>query len=206
MDVKIKICGLFRQEDIEAVNEAQPDYIGFVFAKSRRQVSADAAKLLKSKLSKEIKAVGVFVDPSEEEVIRLFDDGVIDLAQLHGKEDNSFVELLKKETGHKIIKAVKVECTEDILTAQAIPADYLLLDHGTGGTGEAFDWNLVQGCRKPFFLAGGIDLNNLEQAIRTVRPYAVDLSSGAETDGLKDRTKIIEIVRKTRRIQAETKI
>jgi phosphoribosylanthranilate isomerase len=204
MDVKIKICGLFRKEDIEAVNEAQPDFIGFVFAKSRRQVSADQAKTLKRELLPGIRAVGVFVDPSADEVIRLLEDGVIDLAQLHGYEDNHFVEFLKHETGRQIIKAVKVERTEDIQAAQAIPADYLLLDHGAGGTGKAFDWSLVQGCQKPFFLAGGIDLNNVEEAIRMVKPYAVDLSSGVETNGLKDRGKIIEIVRKVRQIQVES--
>ena len=202
--MKVKICGLFRPEDIFAVNEAQPDYVGFVFAKSRRQVSAETAKVMKQNLIRGIKAVGVFVNAPLDEVIRLLEGGVIDLAQLHGDEDEMYVERLKRKTDCQIIKAVRVEQTEDILSAQASPADFLLLDHGAGGTGESFDWSLIRACKKPFFLAGGIHTGNVELAIETGMPYAVDLSSGVESDGVKDRDKIIEIVKKVRRVQAGT--
>lgn len=199
--IKIKICGLLRPEDIEYVNEALPDYIGFVFARSRRQVTEEQAELLKKSLDKRIHAVGVFVNAPMEDAVGLLENGVIDIAQLHGNEDEAYVEELKSKTRCPVIKAVKVESTEDILTMQNNPADYLLLDHGAGGTGEAFDWSLASDCRKPFFLAGGIHAGNVENALEKLSPYAIDLSSGVETDGVKDREKIIEIVRRVRNVE-----
>jgi len=198
--MRIKICGLFRPEDIEYVNESLPDYVGFVFTKSRRQVSPAQAEKLKKNLDQRIKAVGVFVNAPLEDAAELLKSGVIDLAQLHGSEDKEYIMRLKDQTGSRIIKAVRVETAEDILAAQSSPADFLLLDHGAGGTGIAFDWSLVPECGKPFFLAGGIHAGNLGQAVRAGRPFAVDISSGAETDGVKDRDKILEIVRRVRNV------
>ncbi|HVI42863.1 MAG TPA: phosphoribosylanthranilate isomerase [Anaerovoracaceae bacterium] len=198
--MKIKICGLFRPEDIEYVNEALPDYIGFVFAKSRRQVTAEQAGTLRKNLNTDIQTVGVFVNAPMDEAVSLLKSGVIDIAQLHGSEDEEYMMRLKSETNCQIIKAIRVERAEDILNAQNSPADFLLLDHGTGGTGEAFDWKLIREYRKPYFLAGGIHAGNIKQAMKSGKPFAIDLSSGVETDGVKDKDKILEIVRRIRNV------
>ncbi|MDR3539656.1 MAG: phosphoribosylanthranilate isomerase [Desulfosporosinus sp.] len=194
--MKIKICGLFRDCDIDSVNEAKPDFIGFVFAKSRRQVSERWAEAMRPKLRPEITPVGVFVNEPLANVAKLLNANTIELAQLHGNEDENYIEALKSQTNKPIIKAVRVLSQEDIEAAQHTVADFLLLDNGTGGTGESFDWSLVRKVSKPFFLAGGLKVNNIKQAIVATSPYAVDLSSGVETDGLKDRNKILEIVRR----------
>lgn len=196
--MKVKICGLFRDCDIDYVNEALPDYIGFVFAKSRRQVSAEWAEVRRPRLRSEITPVGVFVNESLENVAKHLNNNIIEMAQLHGAETEKYIQDLKALTNKPIIKAVRVLSEEDIETAQHSLADYLLLDNGAGGTGQSFDWSLVSQVKKPFFLAGGLKAGNLEQAIAATNPYAVDLSSGVETDGLKDRKKILEIVRRIR--------
>ena len=198
--MKIKLCGLSRKEDIDYVNEALPDYIGFVFAKSRRQVTPEQAESLKRNLDPKIQIVGVFVNAPMEEIADLLKKGIIHIPQLHGSENDEYIRSLKTLVPCTVIKAIKVETAEDILLAQASPADYLLLDHGAGGTGEAFDWSLVQECDKPYFLAGGIHAGNVEQAVRTGNPYGIDLSSGVETHGVKDRDKILEIVRRIRNV------
>ena len=199
---KIKICGLFRDCDIDYVNEAIPDFIGFVFAKSRRQVSEGWAETMRPRLRSEITPVGVFVNHPLTKVARLLNDNIIAMAQLHGDENETYIRQLKTLTNKPIIKAVRVLSQQDIEGAQLTAADFLLLDNGTGGTGESFDWSLVSKAKKqkqkPFFLAGGLKTDNLEQAISATSPYAVDLSSGVETDGMKDREKIIEIVRRMR--------
>lgn len=195
---KIKICGLFRDCDIDYVNEAMPDFIGFVFAKSRRQVSTVWAEAMRPRLKSEITPVGVFVNESLAKVAQLLNDSIIEIAQLHGEETEQYIKALKSLTNKPIIKAVRVLSQEDIEAAQHTVADFLLLDNGTGGTGESFDWSLVSQMKKPFFLAGGLKADNIEQAIAATNPYAVDLSSGVETGGMKDRDKILEIVRRMR--------
>ena len=197
---KIKICGLFRDCDIDYVNEAMPDFIGFVFAKSRRQVSTVWAEAMRPRLKSEITPVGVFVNQSLAKVAQLLNDNIIEIAQLHGDENENYIQKLKTLTNKPIIKAVRVLSQQDIEGAQHTAADFLLLDNGTGGTGESFDWSLVSKDKKqkPFFLAGWLKADNLEQAIAATSPYAVDLSSGVETDGMKDRAKILEIVRRMR--------
>ena len=186
---KIKICGLSRFSDILAVNQAGPDYIGFVFAKSSRQVSADKARQLKSELDTRIKAVGVFVNAPLEEILYLTGQGngrepVIDMIQLHGDEDSSYIRKLKDHTDLPVIKALRVRDTEQILRAQELPCEYLLLDTYTanayGGAGAGFDWSMIPELTKPFFLAGGISTDNLVQAA-SCQPYCIDVSSGAET-------------------------
>lgn len=201
MKTKIKICGLRRREDILAVNEARPDYCGFIieFPKSFRSVTADKVRELVKDLSPEIKGVGVFVNAPVEFVSGLLNDGTLALAQLHGQEDEAYIRELKKLTDKPIIKAFSVKTSEDIEKALQSPADYILLDQGSGGTGMTFDWSLIPKIERPFFLAGGIGAENLEQAIREIRPYAVDLSSSVETDKWKDPEKIwnvVDIVRK----------
>ena len=201
MKTKIKICGLRRREDILAVNEARPDYCGFIieFPKSFRSVTADKVRELVKDLSPEIKGVGVFVNAPVEFVSGLLNEGTLALAQLHGQEDEAYIRELKKLTDKPIIKAFSVKTSEDIEKALQSPADYILLDQGSGGTGMTFDWSLIPKIERPFFLAGGIGAENLEQAIREIRPYAVDLSSSVETDKWKDSEKIrnvVDIVRK----------
>lgn len=198
---KIKICGLRRREDILAVNEAKPDYCGFIveFPRSFRSVTADQVRELVKELAPEIQPVGVFVNAPMELVRSLLDDGTLALAQLHGQENESYIRELKTYTDKPIIKAFSIKTAEDIEKALQSPADYILLDQGGGGTGKTFDWSLIPEIQRPFFLAGGIGAANLEQAIREIHPYAVDLSSSVETEKWKDPTKIrqvVDIVRK----------
>ena len=194
---KIKLCGLSRICDIEAANRLKPEYIGFVFLpKSKRYVTYEKAKELKSLLSPDIKVVGVFVDESAEIVARLLNDGTIDIAQLHGGED--YISRLRKLTGKPIIKAFRIESEEDIARAEKSSADHILLDSGMG-TGKVFDWSLIQSIKRPYFLAGGLDCDNVGEAIKKLRPYAVDVSSGIETNGLKDKEKMAAFVAKVRK-------
>lgn len=187
---KIKFCGLTRTGDIEAANELKPDYIGFVFwPKSKRAVTAGEAKILKSKLDPSIKSVGVFVDEDMEAVKTLLDGGIIDIAQLHGHEDEDYINGLKKASGKPVIKAFRIRSEEDIRKAEASPADLVLLDAGMGD-GVTFDWSLIKNAGRPYFLAGGLDPDNAADAVRTLHPYALDVSSGIETDGLKDTNKM----------------
>lgn len=201
--VKIKICGLSRTEDILAVNRLNPDYIGFVFAPSRRQVSVREASEMKKLLSPKISAVGVFVNSSVDEIMKIVDSNIIDMIQLHGEQDPGMIEAFKQRTQVPVIQAVRVQNTQDIIQSQNLPCDYLLFDTYQagmyGGSGQQFDWSLIPRQIKPFFLAGGLDLPNLEQAAAT-GAYSLDLSSSVETDGFKDVKKIEKILEKIRSI------
>lgn len=196
--MKIKLCGMFRDCDIDFANEARPDYIGFIldFPKSHRNIGRETAQRLRSRLSPEIKAVGVFVNSPETTCAEYANCGIIDVIQLHGQEDADYIRRLRGLTGAPIIKAAKIRTPEDIRSVQALGADYVLLDNGTG-TGEMFDHSLLSGAeiRQPFFLAGGLTPDNLRQAAEDIRPYCVDLSSGVETDKHKDRDKMLAAVR-----------
>lgn len=194
---KIKICGLSRKEDIDAVNRLKPDYIGFVFAKSKRQVDFETASILKKSLSKDILSVGVFVNADISEIADLSKQGVIDLIQLHGDESEEYILSLRKLAKAPIIKAAAVSCKEDVLQKNDSAADYLLLDAGKGGTGKSFDWNLTKYCRKPYFLAGGINTDNISRAL-SLKPFCIDASSGAETNGIKDEDKISALIKSVR--------
>ena len=200
---KIKICGLKRPEDITYVNEAKPDYCGFIieFPSSFRSVTADEVRELVKELDPEIRPVGVFVNAPMELVRTLLDDGTLALAQLHGQEDESYIRELKTYTDKLIIKAFSIKTAEDIEKALQSPADYILLDQGGGGTGKTFDWSLIPELQRPFFLAGGIGTSNLGQAIREIHPYAVDLSSSVETEKRKDPMKIRQVVDIVREIK-----
>lgn len=199
---KIKICGLRRREDILAVNEARPDYCGFIieFPKSFRSVTAEKVRELVKDLSPEIQPVGVFVNAPMELVTGLLNDGTLAAAQLHGQEEEAYIRELKQLSDKPIIKAFSVKTTEDIEKAFQSSADYILLDQGSGGTGKTFDWSLIPKIERPFFLAGGIGAENLEQAIREIHPHAVDLSSSVETEKWKDPEKIRQVVDIVRRI------
>lgn len=201
--MKIKLCGMFRDCDINYANEAKPDYVGFIldFPKSHRNIDAETARRLRSRLDTGIKAVGVFVNSPETTCAEYANCDIIDVIQLHGDEDADFIRRLRELTSAPIIKAAKIRTPEDIGRVQALGADYVLLDNGTG-TGEMFDHSLLDGAeiRQPFFLAGGLTPENLRQAAESVRPYCVDLSSGVETDRFKDREKMLEAVRVIREL------
>lgn len=194
--VKIKICGLKRFEDIEMVNRYKPDYIGFVFADTKRKVSHELARQLKDKLDPEITSVGVFVDAPKEEIIELFEKGTIEIAQLHGLENEDYIKDLKAMTDNKliVINAIEMSKDTDLLEYDSSNADYLLLDSGKG-SGKTFDWRLIRkDLKKDFFLAGGLNKDNITQAIEEFEPYAVDLSSSLEVNGFKNEDKIKEIM------------
>jgi phosphoribosylanthranilate isomerase len=201
MSSKIKICGLSRQQDIEYANRVHPDYIGFVFyEKSRRRIDRAKAVELKKNLLPEILAVGVFVDAPCEEIIGLLEDGVIDIAQLHGEESEEDIRYIQAVTHKPVIKAVKVRDRYDVEAWLDSAADDLLFDSGMG-SGVAFDWSLMDGVERDFFLAGGLHEGNLAQALERLAPYAVDLSSGVETEGTKDFEKmraVTDLVRGSR--------
>jgi len=193
-NVKIKICGLFREDDYVTVNKTLPDFIGFVFTKSRRMVDFQLAQKIGHKLDPKIKKVGVFVDEKIENILRLYEAEIIDMVQLHGNEDENYIEKLKSACKIEVIKAVKAGSK----TVLAKNADYILFDTPDkilpGGTGRTFDWRLIPEINKPIFLAGGLNAGNIKEAINSVSPFAIDISSGAETNGHKDFQKISEIV------------
>ena len=196
---RIKLCGLFRPCDIEAANRLRPEYIGFVFAeKSRRYISYEKAAELKALLSPQIKSVGVFVDEKPERIADLFNKGVIDLAQLHGREDDEYIGQLRMLTDKPLIKAFRIERAEDMEKAKKSSADYILLDSGAG-SGRVFNWRIIKDMKKPWFLAGGLSPDNVESAIKECLPYAVDVSSGIETDGQKDEEKMAAFVAHVRK-------
>lgn len=187
---KIKICGLKSMEDISSVNRWKPDYIGFVFLKGRaRYVTPAKAAEMKRALDPSIIPVGVFVNEPVSNVASLLQNETIQIAQLHGEEDEAYVRTLRKLYPCPIIKAFIIKSEKDIQNALSFPCDYLLLDNGLG-TGETFDWSLIKEIDRPFFLAGGLNPENVTKAICLANPYAVDVSSGMETDGNKDPNKI----------------
>ena len=198
---KIKICGLRRPEDIAYVNEAKPDFAGFIIdvPKSRRNVPQEKVRELTALLSPEILPVGVFVNAPMETILSLVTDGTLKAVQLHGQESQSYLEELKKQVAVPLIRAFSIRSPEDLTEAEKSPADFVLLDNGAGGTGETIDWSLLSSFDRPFFLAGGLRLENITEAVSRFHPYALDLSSGVETDGYKDKEKIIAAVAAVRR-------
>ena len=193
--MKVKICGLSRPADIAAVNAAKPDYCGFIvnFPKSRRNVSPDTLRTLRAGLSTDVIPVGVFVDQPAEEIAALLNDGSISVAQLHGHEDEGYIAALRRLTDRPIWQAFQVHTAVDAARANASIADLVLLDAGQGA-GKAFDWTLLRGMTRPFALAGGLNTDNISDALRT-HAVLLDVSSGAETGGYKDANKIETIVR-----------
>lgn len=200
--VKVKICGLRRPEDIEAANAAKPDYVGFIFVpETKRYVNPDLAASFRRDLAADIQTVGVFVNAPIEEIVAICQAGTIDLVQLHGEEDQAYIAHLKGQVDQNIIKSVAVG---DELVVDPNQADYLLFDSlspSRGGSGKIFDWKMVSAYQeKPFFLAGGLGVENIEEALKVVQPYAVDASSSLETDGVKDPVKMQEFVAKIREV------
>ena len=193
---KIKICGIKNFKDIECINEVQPDYIGFVFAKGKRYVDPDLANLLKSRLNRNIHTIGVFVNEDIGAIAKLCDRGIIDIVQIHGDEDEEYIKALKKKVFKPVIKTIRVK--EQVTGPIYDNADYVLFDTFSkskyGGTGKSFDWNLIRGYKKPFFLAGGLNSGNVADAVNSLHPYCIDISSGVETNDIKDAEKIIKVV------------
>lgn len=193
---KIKICGLFRECDIDFVNEAKPDYAGFIlnYPKSHRNVPPGTARELRSKLVPEIRAVGVFVNQPEETVISTAQFVGLDIIQLHGNEDNDYIDHLKEIINIPIWKAFKVKTEAALRQALLSSADEILLDNGYG-TGESFDWSMVKDFNRSFILAGGLNPENIPDAIETLKPFALDISTGVETQKVKDRNRILAAVK-----------
>ena len=189
---KIKICGLYRPCDVEYVNQARPDYCGFVinFPKSHRNLTPEQVRELRAGLSPQVISVGVFVNRPVEEIAALLKDGTIAIAQLHGQEDDAYIAALRElAPGREIWKAFKVRDPADLDAASTSAADMVLLDNGYG-TGETFNWSLTGGLKRPFLLAGGLTPDNIPDAIRQLRPAGLDISSGVETNKKKDLSKI----------------
>lgn len=200
---KIKLCGIQRYEDIDVVNELLPDYIGFVFAKkSKRFISYDMAKALKKRLDKRVKAVGVFVNDSIENIIYLVRNDIIDLIQLHGDEDSDYISKLKKYVNIPVIKAFKIKSKADINTLYKEGTDFILLDAGAGD-GKTLDESILKDFQGDYFLAGGLSPDNISEKINTLHPFGVDVSSGIETDGKKDADKMRKFVKLVREVENE---
>ena len=196
---KIKLCGLSRIQDIETANTLKPDYIGFVFAaKSKRRVTQLQAAELKSKLNPETKAVGVFLDDDLDMVAGMMNLGIVDVVQLHGSEDEEYIKKLRVITDKPIIKAFVINTAEDVKRAEQSTADYILLDGGKG-SGKVLDWSLLKEIKRPYFLAGGLNTENAAQAVASLKPFAVDVSTGIETDGFKDAEKMTAFVAAVRK-------
>ena len=207
---KVKMCGISKVETIPAVVEAKPNYMGLVFAPSKRQVTVDQAKTLVEELHKgcakkygsdtepdkndTIKTVGVFVNETVDNLVTIANEANLDAVQLHGDEDETFIQSLKERTNVEVWKAVQIRSAADVEEWIDSSADMILFDayhkDERGGTGEVFDWSSLDEFERPFMLAGGIDSTNVARAIRTVRPYGIDTSSGIETNGVKDDEKI----------------
>ena len=187
------------------MNKYCPDYIGFVLAPSKRQVSLEETKVLKSSLKSEIKAVGVFVNPTIEELECFAKEKLIDMIQLHGDEDLEKIKAIKNKIGLPIIKALRVRDKESLLEAQKMIAakevDQVLFDaysnKAYGGLGRCFDWQVLKEVNASYFLAGGINLENVDEALKNTS-YGLDISSGVETNGVKDEEKVRNIIERIR--------
>lgn len=196
---KVKLCGLKRPCDIEWANEVRPDYVGFVFAGKKRRVTDDQAASLRTRLDPAIPAVGVFVDEPQVHIVQLVRSGTIQVVQLHGHEDEEYIKELRHAIDVPILKAFSITDEQSIQKAIQSTADYILLDNGPGGTGQAFDWSYIKdSIQRSFFLAGGLTPENVTEALR-LQPYALDVSSGIETDGVKDKSKIITFMARVRK-------
>lgn len=203
---KIKICGMRTLSDIQIVNEALPEFCGFIFDPSRRRyVEPGKAEELRQNVDPRIRTVGVFVNASEQEITDVLDICPVDAVQLHGAETNVFIKGLRERflelpglSEVQIIKAFRIDSGDDVRAAEQSEADLILLDHGIGGTGEKFDWSLIRDCGRPFILAGGLSADNVGEAIRLADPWGVDVSSSLETDGHKDRRKVLDFVKEVR--------
>ena len=200
MKTKIKICGMKLIEDVISVNVAEPDYCGFIFnvSGSRRSIGAEQLNILVDMLNPEIVPIGVFVNEKTDVILRIVRESGIRMVQLHGQENGEIIHTIQSKAQVPVIKAVSVRSKEDVRSAVLSPADYLLFDCGEGGTGQTFDWNLLEDIPRPYFMAGGIGTHNMEEVLRRFSPFALDVNSSVETDRQKDGKKILAAVRMLR--------
>lgn len=207
--MRVKLCGMRKLDDILYANQFMPDYVGYVFAKSKRQVDSDFVRVLNAQLDFRIKSVGVFVNEKLEIVINTVHNAKLNIIQLHGDENLQYIEELRKHLPHiEIWKAVRVQCPEDILNADILPIDKLVLDafseKGYGGTGELANFSKINEVRnritKPFFIAGGLNIKNIGNIASDIHMFGIDISGGVETDGYKDKNKIEDLMKYIRRI------
>ncbi len=215
--LRFKICGLRREEDVKAVNEAKPDMAGFIFDPARRRyIAPEKAAELTRRLDPAIQPVGVFVNAAEDTVLRTMEICPLACIQLHGRESNEYIRSLRKRISERhaagnspdritIIKAFRIESPKDLEDAEKSEADLVLLDHGIGGTGKSFDWTMLKDFKRKYILAGGIGAENLAEAVKCAAPYAVDASSSLETDGVKDAARIREFADAVRRVSCSAK-
>lgn len=198
----IKFCGLSRQEDIEYANILKADYIGFVYAESKRKVTLEKSLFLKKLLDDKIKSVGVFLNNSIDEIINVCKSGAVDLVQVHGDDSEEFIKQVKSLSGLQVIKGCGVKSSDDILKSQHSACDFILLDNSRAGSGVKFDYRFLleavdKGFNRPYFLAGGININNIDEALK-LNPYCIDISSGIESGGVKNFKLMEDIVKRVR--------
>ena len=204
MATELKFCGMRREADILAANACLPDYIGFVFAAgARRAVTPEAARELRAKANPRILAVGVFADQSPAYIAELAAMVPLDVIQLHGSESEVTVEEIRRRTGKPVWRAFQVTAPAVLTAAAATGADGILLDSGKG-SGKTFAWEWLRDFSRPYMLAGGLDIENVGEAIKTLSPRGVDVSSALETDGQKDPEKMRTFAEAVRRADSET--
>lgn len=194
--MKIKICGIKNENEAKIINECMPDIAGFVFASGKRQIDINKAKNLKKIINPEIETAGIFVEQNEDEILKIYNEKVIDIIQLHGDYDERTIKNLKEKTGAKIIKVIRVK--EDFYKIKTL-ADFILFDAYSkdkyGGLNKTFDWNIKIISNVPYFVAGGINENNIVEMVKKLTPYGVDISSGVEVDGFKTKEKVFNIIK-----------
>lgn len=194
--MKIKICGIKNENEAKIINECMPDIAGFVFASGKRQIDINKAKILKKIINPEIETAGIFVEQNEDEILEIYNEKVIDIIQLHGDYDERTIKNLKEKTGAKIIKVIRVK--EGFYKIKTL-ADFILFDAYSkdkyGGLNKTFDWNIKIISNVPYFVAGGINENNIVEMVKKLTPYGVDISSGVEVDGFKTKEKVFNIIK-----------
>ena len=194
--MKIKICGIKNENEAKIINECMPDIAGFVFASGKRQIDINKAKILKKIINPEIETAGIFVEQNEDEILKIYNEKVIDIIQLHGDYDERTIKNLKEKTNAKIIKVIRVK--EGFYKIETL-ADFILFDAYSkdkyGGLNKTFDWNIKIISNVPYFVAGGINENNIIEMVKKLTPYGVDISSGVEVDGFKTKEKVFNIIK-----------
>lgn len=194
--MKIKICGIKNENEAKIINECMPDIAGFVFASGKRQIDINKAKILKKIINPEIETAGIFVEQNEDEILEIYNEKIIDIIQLHGDYDERTIKNLKEKTNAKIIKVIRVK--EGFYKIETL-ADFILFDTYSkdkyGGLNKTFDWNIKIISNVPYFVAGGINENNIIEMVKKLTPYGVDISSGVEVDGFKTKEKVFNIIK-----------
>lgn len=194
--MKIKICGIKNENEAKIINECMPDIAGFVFASGKRQIDINKAKILKKIINPEIETAGIFVEQNEDEILKIYNEKIIDIIQLHGDYDERTIKNLKEKTDAKIIKVIRVK--EGFYKIETL-ADFILFDAYSkdkyGGLNKTFDWNIKIISNVPYFVAGGINENNIVEMVKKLTPYGVDISSGVEVDGFKTKEKVFNIIK-----------